>query len=65
MSETGNAVARYEPTHWWRAVLVADGSIWAESSNEREVRRHAATAPSPAVVQHLWQRTESEWRRAD
>jgi hypothetical protein len=50
----------WQPTRWWRA-LGADGELWCESSDEQEVRE--AVRPGDRV-EHLWSRTEYDWRPA-
>lgn len=45
---------------WWRAVG-PDGELWAESSDEEEVRRLARPTDT---VQNLWEKHEREWRDA-
>ncbi len=50
----------WEPTSWFRAVG-PDGSLWAESSNEVEVRGLAR--PGDQILQ-LWETAEAEWRPA-
>jgi len=48
----------WTPTRWWR-VVQRDGSVWCETSDEGEARlaMHAGDK-----LQHLWTRSESEWR---
>lgn len=50
--------AEYAPTKWWR-VLLPDGSIWMETSDEDEVRRDR---PEGARVQRLYERCAHQWR---
>lgn len=53
-------MSEWEVTKWWR-VCSADGSVWAESSDEAEVRAAAAEIGQP--VQRLWREVpRSEWR---
>lgn len=52
--------ADWEPSRWWR-VIAPDGSLWCETSDERE----AMDAFRPGdTLQRLWVRRESEWRPA-
>jgi hypothetical protein len=48
----------WEPTGWWRAVA-PDGSLWAESSNEDEVRERLR--PGDTLQRH-YVVTDTEWR---
>ena len=48
------------PTRWWRVVL-ADGSVWCETSVESEARERV---PKGATVQHLFEKHKREWRDA-
>lgn len=50
----------WTPTRWFK-VVAPDGSLWAESSNEAEVRGSAR--PGDQVFQ-LWETSDSEWRPA-
>jgi hypothetical protein len=50
----------WQPTRWWRAIG-ADGGLWCESSVEQEVREAARPGDR---VEHLWSRTEYDWRPA-
>lgn len=72
--------AEWKSAHWWRVTL-SDGTLWCETSDEREAReafdriRHQAVTvfgvsyertygPDPdAVLEHLWERSQREWRR--
>lgn len=70
--------ADMEPGRWWRAVY-ADGrvypatsavagrrQIWAESSDEQEIRQAAARCPDAVVVQQLYSAPgHHEWRDAE
>jgi hypothetical protein len=60
LREDAMTAPAWEPTRWWRSVLV-DGSLWCESSDEQEVRAAAARAPTPATVERLMQRTQTMW----
>lgn len=48
------------PTRWWRVVL-ADGTVWCETSDEDEAREEV---PKGATVQHLFEKHNREWRDA-
>lgn len=48
----------WSPTRWWRAIG-PDGELWCESSDEQEVRDRARPGDR---IEHLWSRTEREWR---
>lgn len=53
----------YEPTGWWRSLL-KDGTLWTESSDEEEVRRHVSRAPKdkfPVYIQRHMRRVEEKW----
>lgn len=50
--------AEWEPFVWWR-VLAADGSLWCETSDEREARE--SMRPGHTLWK-LWRREEMEWR---
>lgn len=39
----------WEPTRWWRTTL-SDGTLWTETSDERELREHAERAPAGETV---------------
>lgn len=56
-----DARAAWEPTRWYR-VLDKTGQIWAESSDEHEVREAARRIGQP--VERLWKQTNTEWRIA-
>jgi hypothetical protein len=47
----------WEPGRWWK-VVAPDGSLWCETSSEREARE--ALRPGDRLFR-LWQRTEYEW----
>ena len=51
----------WSPTKWWRVVMM-DGTVWAESSNEQEVRESATGCPGGGILQRLYERSHSEWR---
>lgn len=51
----------WQPTRWWRAID-PDGRLWAESSNEAEIR---ARARPNDTVQRLWERVDRVWRDAE
>jgi hypothetical protein len=46
------------PTRWWRVVL-KDGTLWCETSDEAEARERI---PKGAKLQHMFQKTKREWR---
>jgi hypothetical protein len=48
----------WQPTRWWR-VVGPSGNLWAESSDEQEIREMARPGDQ---IEHLYSRTESEWR---
>jgi hypothetical protein len=48
-------------TRWWRAVG-ADGEVWFESSDEREVRERARPGDR---IQVLMERIERRWEDRD
>ena len=54
------ATAGWERGRWWRAIG-PDGEVWAESSDEEEVRELARPTDT---VQNLWEKREQEWRDA-
>lgn len=50
----------WRPGRWWRAVA-PDGEVWAESSDEDDVRERARPGDR---IEREWRRAESEWRPA-
>lgn len=51
-------MTEWEPGRWWR-VIAPDGSLWCETSDEREARE--AVRPGDEL-QRIWQRPQYEWR---
>ena len=47
----------WKPVGWWRAVA-SDGSIWAEASDEHDIRSRARDGDT---IQRLVFRTEEKW----
>lgn len=45
-------------TRWWRVIL-ADGTLWCETSSETEARDRV---PKGATVQRLYEKHKYEWR---
>jgi alkylated DNA nucleotide flippase Atl1 len=54
------AAGEWFPTPWWRVVL-ADGSLYCETSSENEAREDI---PKGATVQHLFEKHKRQWRDA-
>jgi len=54
------AVTEFTPTRWWRAV-VPDGTLWAEASDEADVRRRARPDDT---IQRLHERVDRVWIEA-
>lgn len=48
------------PGRWWR-VIAPDGTLWCETSDEREACKHVRPGD---VLERLWTLTLEEWRRA-
>jgi len=55
----------WEPTGWWRAVRLDTGTVWAESTDEADVRQRASLASMPVKVQRRMARTERRWEDAE
>lgn len=52
-------IGEWEPTRWWRAIG-PDDELWAESSDEEEIRQLARSGDR---IEHLWQTVPiREWR---
>jgi hypothetical protein len=51
----------WQPGRWWR-VVSADGTVWCESSSEKEVRRSLKTAPGGGTLYRVFERSQREWR---
>jgi len=45
---------------WWRVVL-SDGTIWCETSEEQEARGAVMSAPQSATLQRQLVKTEVRW----
>lgn len=54
----------WQPTGWWRAVRLDTGTVWAEATDEADVRSRAELASMPVVVQRRMQRIERRWEDA-
>lgn len=54
-----------KPGRWWR-VLLADGSLWCETSDEEEARAAFTAAPGrlPTIERQWYRSEEYEWRAA-
>lgn len=55
----------WEPSRWWRSTYTQpDGTegVWAESSDEQEIRRLLTEAPGGGKLYRLYRRAEQEWR---
>lgn len=50
----------WAPTGWWRSLL-PDGSLWAESSSESDVRQRARRGGN---IQRHMRRIEEKWEDA-
>lgn len=46
-----------EASRWWR-VIAPDGSLWCETSDEREARSHMREGDT---LERLYIRTENRW----
>ena len=60
-AEHGDLGAAWERTRWWRAID-RNGQLWAESSDEQEIRAHARPGDR---VQVLMRREALWWADVD
>lgn len=54
----------WQPTGWWRATLPS-GKVWAESSNEAEIRQAAKDCPDRCLVERHMRRVDEYWEIPD